>query len=75
MKRLLIFMVRAYQALFSWWVSPCRFWPTCSCYMIEAIEKKGAFQGTALGVKRLLKCHPWHEGGVDLVPLETGIYE
>jgi len=46
----------------------CRFEPTCSVYMREAIEKKGLAKGIFLGVRRLLKCHPFHEGGFDPVP-------
>ena len=46
----------------------CRFEPTCSTYMREAIEKKGLAKGAFLGVRRLLKCHPFHEGGFDPVP-------
>ena len=46
----------------------CRFEPTCSVYMREAIEKKGFVKGIFLGVRRLLKCHPFHEGGFDPVP-------
>ena len=45
----------------------CRFYPSCSDYMAEAIEKKGLFKGLWLGFKRLLKCHPFHPGGIDLV--------
>ena len=46
----------------------CRFEPTCSVYMREAIEKKGFARGIFLGVCRLLKCHPFHKGGFDPVP-------
>lgn len=46
----------------------CRFYPTCSVYMGEAIEKYGVLKGMALGIKRLLKCHPFHPGGHDPVP-------
>ena len=46
----------------------CRFEPTCSVYMREAIEKKGLVKGIFLGVRRLLKCHPFNEGGFDPVP-------
>ena len=46
----------------------CRFEPTCSVYMREAIEKKGMIRGVCLGVRRLLKCHPFHKGGFDPVP-------
>jgi putative membrane protein insertion efficiency factor len=46
----------------------CRFYPTCSMYAYEAIEKHGIFKGIFLGCRRLLKCHPWHPGGIDPVP-------
>lgn len=54
------------------WVSPllpsaCRFYPTCSEYMMEAVRKHGTLRGTMLGVRRLLRCHPFHEGGFDPV--------
>ena len=54
------------------WVSPmlpsaCRFHPTCSEYMMDAIEKRGLWRGIGLGVWRLLRCHPFHEGGFDPV--------
>ncbi|HUG42614.1 MAG TPA: membrane protein insertion efficiency factor YidD [Acidobacteriota bacterium] len=69
MKKLAAALIRAYQR----WISPllphtCRFHPTCSEYAREAIEKKGLVRGVALGVRRLLKCHPWHPGGFDPVP-------
>jgi len=47
--------------------SACRFCPTCSEYMRQAVEKHGVFQGIWMGVKRLAKCHPFHAGGVDPV--------
>lgn len=46
----------------------CRFYPTCSAYALEAIEVHGAAKGTWLAVRRIAKCHPFHPGGVDLVP-------
>ncbi|WP_221793258.1 membrane protein insertion efficiency factor YidD [Oceanobacter mangrovi] len=46
----------------------CRFYPTCSAYAVEAIQKHGALKGGSLTVKRLCKCHPWGEHGVDMVP-------
>jgi hypothetical protein len=47
--------------------SACRFYPTCSEYMREAVERYGTARGVAKGVWRLLRCHPWHEGGFDPV--------
>ena len=68
-RRLFILLVRGYQLL----ISPvlgnnCRYYPTCSQYTIEAIELHGIFRGTWLGLKRISRCHPFHEGGVDPVP-------
>jgi putative membrane protein insertion efficiency factor len=47
--------------------SACRFYPTCSEYMLQAVEKHGAMRGVWMGTKRLAKCHPFHAGGVDPV--------
>ena len=47
--------------------SACRFYPTCSQYMSEAVERYGAARGVGKGLRRLLRCHPWHEGGFDPV--------
>jgi len=46
----------------------CRFAPSCSEYMHQAIDKFGVARGAYLGVKRILRCHPWHAGGVDPIP-------
>ncbi|MFB9325362.1 membrane protein insertion efficiency factor YidD [Paenibacillus aurantiacus] len=46
----------------------CRFYPTCSAYALEAIEKHGAARGSWLAVKRICRCHPFHPGGLDYVP-------
>ncbi|HEY9414280.1 MAG TPA: membrane protein insertion efficiency factor YidD [Pseudonocardia sp.] len=59
--------------LYRRWVSPalpprCRFYPSCSAYAAEALEVHGLLKGSALGVWRLLRCAPWHPGGVDPVP-------
>jgi uncharacterized protein len=69
MKKLLQGMIRGYQFILSPWVGQhCRFTPTCSVYAYQAIEKYGAFKGFFLSVRRLSKCHPWHDGGHDPVP-------
>jgi len=69
MKRLLIALVRGYRLLLSPWLgSGCRFEPTCSLYALAALEKHGAAAGSYLTLRRLMRCHPWCEGGSDPVP-------
>ncbi len=58
---------------YRWMISPmlgnrCRFYPSCSQYALDAIKQFGALKGSFLTIKRLSKCHPFHKGGVDLVP-------
>ncbi len=67
--KLAIKLITVYQLTLSLLIGrQCRFYPSCSHYTQEAIEKHGLARGVHLGAKRILKCHPWHEGGVDLVP-------
>ena len=69
MRTLLILLVRAYQVVLSPLFSGCcRFEPSCSNYMIEALQTHGALRGFCLGFRRLLRCHPFGEGGYDPVP-------
>ncbi|PJR04352.1 membrane protein insertion efficiency factor YidD [Avrilella dinanensis] len=72
-QRILIFpfviLVRFYQIVISPLTpSSCRFTPTCSHYMLEALKKHGVFKGLYLGIRRILKCHPWGKSGYDPVP-------
>jgi putative membrane protein insertion efficiency factor len=69
MKQAALFMIRFYQKAVSPWLPPsCRYYPTCSAYAIEAIEKRGFLRGGLLALKRILRCHPFHAGGYDPVP-------
>lgn len=69
MKTILIFIVRAYQvALSPYLPNSCRYTPTCSHYMIQAVQKHGVLKGGWLGLKRIASCHPWGGHGYDPVP-------
>ncbi|MGZ5044987.1 MAG: membrane protein insertion efficiency factor YidD, partial [Methylobacter sp.] len=62
---------------YKYFISPllgnrCRFYPSCSSYSLEALQLHGAIIGSYLTLKRLLKCHPFHEGGIDPVPEKFG---
>ncbi|MCL6638575.1 MAG: membrane protein insertion efficiency factor YidD [Firmicutes bacterium] len=68
MKKVLLFLIKLYRAAISPLTPPvCRFYPTCSQYALQAVERYGAVKGTYLALKRLLKCHPFHPGGYDPV--------
>lgn len=75
MKRILIVLVRLYQTAISPYKRPCcKYYPTCSNYAIEAIERFGAFKGSALAIYRILRCNPFSRGGYDPVPEKrTGV--
>jgi uncharacterized protein len=65
----MVLLVRFYQMVISPMFPPsCRFEPTCSTYMIEALQKRGPLVGLWLGIRRILRCNPWHPGGYDPVP-------
>ncbi|HKF56823.1 MAG TPA: membrane protein insertion efficiency factor YidD [Blastocatellia bacterium] len=69
MRSVFVVLIRGYQVIVSPILPPaCRFSPTCSQYAIEAIAKYGVTRGFVMGVRRLLKCHPFHHGGYDPVP-------
>jgi putative membrane protein insertion efficiency factor len=62
-------LIRVYRYAFSTLLGPCcRFEPSCSAYAMEAIETHGCFKGSYLALRRLLRCHPWHPGGIDPIP-------
>jgi len=69
-KAILILIIRGYQILVSPLLPPntCRFYPSCSAYAAEAIQKWGALKGGWLALRRIGRCHPWHPGGYDPVP-------
>lgn len=68
MKTAIILLIRFYQIFISPMFPPrCRFYPTCSQYALEAVQKKGALKGSWMALKRILKCHPFHPGGYDPV--------
>jgi putative membrane protein insertion efficiency factor len=66
--RVCIALVRAYQVCISPFLLPCcRFYPSCSEYAIDAVNRYGPMKGSYLALRRLLRCHPWHRGGYDPV--------
>jgi len=70
-RTLLIGAIGFYRVAISPFMAPrCRFLPTCSDYAVQAIERHGALRGGWLAVRRLARCHPFHAGGIDEVPLQ-----
>jgi len=70
-------MLMAIIKFYKYFISPllgsnCRFYPSCSSYSLEALQRHGAIIGCYLTLKRLLKCHPFHQGGIDPVPEKFG---
>jgi putative membrane protein insertion efficiency factor len=69
MRQVLMLIIRIYQLTLSPLLGPrCRFYPSCSCYARAAIEQHGACRGLLLSAARLLRCHPFAQGGYDPVP-------
>lgn len=69
MQKILIFVIRSYQYLISPWLgNHCRYYPSCSHYAVTALRTHGVARGGWLALRRLSRCHPWHEGGFDPVP-------
>ena len=69
-RRVALALIRLYQALCGSRPSPCRYFPTCSAYAAEAIDRHGLWHGGRLAVRRLVRCRPGGAHGIDLVPLE-----
>lgn len=66
--RLLALPIRGWRVLSTRMPSRCRFYPSCSAYALEALERHGAARGTLLAARRVGRCHPWNPGGLDPVP-------
>jgi len=69
MKKALVIIIKGYQRFISpLFPATCRYYPTCSNYFVQALEKYGFIIGCRLGISRIMRCHPFHEGGYDPVP-------
>ncbi|MFT5503278.1 MAG: putative membrane protein insertion efficiency factor [Gammaproteobacteria bacterium] len=74
MRKLLTLIIKGYQILISpLMANHCRYTPSCSQYAVDAIEQHGPIRGLYLGTKRILRCHPWHQGGFDPVPTDNTV--
>lgn len=67
-KNIIINLIKCYQKLSLYKTPSCRFYPSCSNYSIEAVEKYGVIKGGWLAIRRILRCHPFNPGGYDPVP-------
>jgi len=65
--RVMLRLVHAYQHVFAYRASPCRYLPTCSNYALDALERHGALKGGWLAIRRIGRCHPWGSSGWDPV--------
>ncbi|MBP1561861.1 MAG: membrane protein insertion efficiency factor YidD [Oscillospiraceae bacterium] len=75
MKKILLLLVKFYRRYISPMKPPCcKYYPTCSTYAMQAIEKHGAVKGVLLAAWRILRCNPWSLGGIDPVPEKFGFY-
>jgi len=69
MQRLIVGLIQVYRLILSPFLGQhCRFYPSCSEYAITSVQRFGALRGGWLALRRLGKCHPWHDGGLDPVP-------
>lgn len=69
MRKILVLLVRGYQVAISPLLpSSCRYYPSCSAYAVEALERHGAIRGSWLAIRRIARCHPFKPGGYDPVP-------
>jgi putative membrane protein insertion efficiency factor len=72
----IVTVIRGYQRCTHGWMPPiCRFHPSCSRYAVRAVQLWGPWRGGWMGVMRILRCHPFHPGGIDEVPLPPGMIE